>query len=111
RLVRGQIWGFKPDVLHVHYGTTAAIVAGELASSAKPFLISFYGFDVSQGIKIPAVRVAYERLFQKQPLVHVLCDEARDRLISVGLDQSLVVDANLPLPVELYPNIGIAAEG
>jgi len=111
KVVRQEIASLGPDVLHVHYGTTAAALAGELERSAKPFVISFYGFDISQGINIPAVRAAYRRLFRKQPLVHVLCDEARDRVIALGLDPSRAVDANLPLPVELYPELGIAAEG
>jgi glycosyltransferase involved in cell wall biosynthesis len=111
KLVRGEIASFDPDVLHIHYGTTAAALADELERCGKPFVISFYGFDISQGINIPSVRAAYRRLFAAQPLVQVLCEEARDRVIALGLDPSRVVDANLPLPVHLYPEIGITAEG
>src|SRR5689334_9131951 len=78
KLVGSEIASFDPDVLHVHYGTTAARLVDELERSRKPFVISFYGFDISQGINIRAVRRAYQRLFRAQPLVHVLCDEARD---------------------------------
>lgn len=110
-LVRSEIVAFDPDVLHVHYGTTGAILVSELAGRRTPFVISFYGFDISQGLNTPSIRTAYRRLFQASPLAHVLCNEARDRLISLGMAPSRIVDANLPLPVELYPNIGIETDG
>ena len=102
---------FDPDVLHVHYGTTAAILISELERRSTPFVVSFYGFDISQGLNTPSIRSAYERIFRANPLTHVLCDEARNRVISLGLDPSRIVDANLALPVELYPNIGIETDG
>jgi colanic acid/amylovoran biosynthesis glycosyltransferase len=109
RLVKTELETFNPDVLHVHYGTTLAALSGEIP--AKPLVISFYGFDISQGIEMPAVRTAYEQAFGQRPLVHVLCDEARDRAIALGAEPQRVVDANLPLPVDLYPNIGMANDG
>jgi len=109
--VRREIAAFEPDVLHVHYGTTAAILVSELVGRRKPFVVSFYGFDISQGVNSRSIRSAYQRIFQANPLAHILCDEARDRVISLGMDPSRIVDANLPLPVELYPNIGLEPDG
>jgi colanic acid/amylovoran biosynthesis glycosyltransferase len=43
---------------------------------------------------------------QRRPLVHILCDEARERALSLGADPARIVDANLPLPIEDYPNLG-----
>jgi colanic acid/amylovoran biosynthesis glycosyltransferase len=110
-LVRDALASFEPDVFHVHYGTTVAALADELEPLAAHTLISFYGFDISQGLRIPAVRASYGRLFRKQPLAHVLCNDAGDRVRGLGLSENRIVDANLPLPVNLYPNIGIATEG
>jgi colanic acid/amylovoran biosynthesis glycosyltransferase len=110
-LASGVLANFQPDVIHVHYGTTAAALVGELEPYAARTLISFYGFDISQGLRIPSIRAGYERLFRKSPLAHVLCDDARDRVIGLGLSNTRIVDANLPLPVELYPDIGIAPDG
>jgi len=107
-LVRREIGRFRPDLLHVHYGTTGAILASSKAAMRLPFLVSFYGFDISQGIRIPRIRRAYCRLMQRRPLVHVLCDEAAKRVQSLGADPDCIVDANLPLPVERYPDLGIA---
>ena len=38
---------FKPDVIHVHYGTTAVILEKAKGVLTRPFIISFYGFDIS----------------------------------------------------------------
>lgn len=111
RLVRTEVASFRPDVIHVHYGTTAAALEKEIGPLAHRTLISFYGFDISQGLRIASIRSAYERLFQDQPMAQALCDEARDRLIDLGLDGSRIVDANLPLQVDRYPNIGIRSDG
>jgi glycosyltransferase involved in cell wall biosynthesis len=111
RLVREEIENFDPDVIHVHYGTTVAALGGYCDALSTPFIISFYGFDISQGARVTAIRSAYERAFRRRPMVHVLCDEARDRVLGLGADPKLVVDANLPLPIEQYPDLGSAAEG
>ena len=110
RMVRRLLAQFQPDVVHVHYGTTLDALGENLPSDSR-FVLSFYGFDISQGIGIPAIRSAYQRAFRRQPLVHVLCDEARGRALSLGAEPSRIVDANLPLPVDRYPNIGIGSEG
>lgn len=106
RLVRRTVDAFDPDVVHVHYGTTGAALVNEPLLRERPFVISFYGFDISQGVKTPAIASAYRQLMERRPLVHVLCDEAADRAIELGADPACIVDANLPLPVERYPYTG-----
>jgi glycosyltransferase involved in cell wall biosynthesis len=44
------------------------------------------------------------------PLVQVLCAEARERAIECGTSVDRIVEANLPLPVERYPNIGVTSD-
>src|SRR5215204_5784075 len=76
RLARAESVRFRPDALHVHYGTTGALLAADDNLLAAPFVLSFYGFDISQGVQDPRINSAYRRLMRRRPLVHVLCDEA-----------------------------------
>ncbi|MEO8453629.1 MAG: glycosyltransferase, partial [Sphingomicrobium sp.] len=107
RLASEAVRDFDPDVLHIHYGTTAAMLEGVQAVLSRPFIVSFYGFDISQGVRTPIIRAAYERLMKWRPLVHVLCDEAAQRALALGAERKRIVDANLPLPVERYPYVGL----
>lgn len=107
RLATQVVREFEPDLLHVHYGTTAAILEGAREVLGRPFIVSFYGFDISQGPDTPAIRAAYERLMTLRPLVHVLCDEAAERAVALGAGRDRIAVANLPLPVERYPYVGL----
>jgi colanic acid/amylovoran biosynthesis glycosyltransferase len=107
RLAREVVDDFDPDVLHIHYGTTAAMLEGVQDVLGRPFVVSFYGFDISQGVRTPAIRAAYERVMKLRPVVHVLCDEAAERALAIGAEPERIVDANLPLPVERYPYVGL----
>jgi colanic acid/amylovoran biosynthesis glycosyltransferase len=107
RVARETVHNFDPDVLHVHYGTTAAMLVGAQDVLTRPFIVSFYGFDISQGVRTPAIRAAYERVMKLRPLVHILCAEAAERAMDLGAPRERIVDANLPLPVERYPYVGL----
>jgi colanic acid/amylovoran biosynthesis glycosyltransferase len=107
RLVEREAQRLPPDVLHIHYGTTAAILSSCSALERIPFVISFYGFDISQGVRTPAIRAAYRALMALRPFVHVLCDEAADRALELGAPPGRIAVANLPLPVERYPYLGV----
>lgn len=109
RLVRAEIAHFKPDVLHVHYGTTGALLVADATLMQTPFVVSFYGFDISQGVADASIRAAYRTMMSHGPLVHALCDEAKKRAAELGAWPDRVVDANLPLHVERYPYIGVEA--
>ena len=109
RAAAGEIHRFRPDILHIHYGTTAALLTVTPAAMRIPFLISFYGFDISQALLSARIRSAYYRLMRRRPFVQVLCDEARERALGFGASPERVVEANLPLPVERYPNIGVTS--
>jgi glycosyltransferase involved in cell wall biosynthesis len=107
RLVEAEIARFQPDILHIHYGTTGALLASQPELARKPFLVSFYGFDISQGVRDPRTSSAYRRIMKHRPLVHVLCEEAARRAMELGASPDRIVDANLPLPIERYPYVGI----
>lgn len=107
RLAQAVATRFQPDILHVHYGTTGALLADDAKLLSRPFVVSFYGFDISQGIRDPRIGSAYARMTKHRPLVHVLCDEAALRATELGAEPERVVTANLPLPVERYPYVGV----
>ena len=94
-------------MLHVHYGTTGALLAADPVLLRTPFVLAFYGFDISQGIADQRIRAAYAKMMKHQPLVHILCDEAARRARRLGASSARLVDANLPLLVERYPYVGV----
>ena len=98
---------FRPDLLHIHYGTTAATLLPVLEAAGLPFLIAFYGYDISQALTEPRMQLDYRRLIALNPLLHVLCDTAANRIRSLGARDEQIVEANLPLPVERYPSVGL----
>lgn len=106
-LVKQEVRNFRPDLLHIHYGTTGAILASSAVLQHVPFVMSFYGFDISQAPRSAKIRSSYRKVFRLRPLVHVLCDEAADRAIALGAEPADIVDANLPLPIDRYPAIGV----
>jgi glycosyltransferase involved in cell wall biosynthesis len=107
KAARRAIGEFGPDVIHCHYGTTAAILLPVLAKARTPFVLSFYGYDISQGLRDARTSAAYRRLVQLDCLLHVLCDETASRVRALGAGENQIVKANLPLPVERYPFIGL----
>lgn len=106
RVVENSIKDFRPDALHIHFGTTAALLAGS-DSLNLPFVVSFYGFDISQALTNPRTRAAYGAVMSHDPLVHILCAEAAERAAAMGARPDRIVDANLPLPLDRYPNVGV----
>ncbi len=108
--VRRQIAEHRPDVIHFHFGTTAALLEGIPGLSAIPAVVSFYGYDISAGLDEPHLRRAYQRLLPAAARVHVLCDEARARAITLGAEPGRTALLNLPLDLDGYPLIGIAGD-
>lgn len=107
RLVRNHIRWWQPDVIHLHFGTTAALLSSVEEIFTKRVIISFYGFDISQALQISAIKNRYKKILQRKPLVHVLCSDARKRVIALGGTAENILVANLPINLDAYPNIGI----
>jgi glycosyltransferase involved in cell wall biosynthesis len=110
-LLASEVGQQRADVVHVHFGTTGAVLAqwGELPD--KPLMVSFYGADASQSLRDPRVIKRYGKMFAKAALVHVLCDEVADRLVRRGCPREKIVIANLPAKVEGIPDIGTSPDG
>lgn len=107
RLVRRHVSVFRPDVVHLHFGTTAAVLARYHALPSLPMAVSFYGADVSQSLSDTATLAAYREVFARACVLHVLCDEARQRLVDAGCPPERIRIANLPVNLSDIPHIGL----
>ena len=107
RLVRARTRVFQPDVLHLHFGTTAAALENLGALPDVPMVVSFYGVDVSESLRNPQILRAYRSIFRKASVLHVLCDEAKSRLVGAGCPPEKIRIANLPVDLDNIPDIGV----
>jgi colanic acid/amylovoran biosynthesis glycosyltransferase len=109
RFLRGSFLRFarkglderKVDLVHFNFGFTAAQYP-ELPAG-RPFLVTFYGSDVSSGVRDPYWRRRYQEVLPRASALLVLCEEAKARLVSLGCDPAKVHVWNLPAGVEKYP--------
>ena len=111
RLVAQRVAAFRPDLLHLHFGTTAALLQRLGALPDLPLVVSFYGVDVSQSLQDPAVVRAYRTVGARATVLHVLCDAARQRLLDIGCPATSIRIANLPANVEAMPDLGVDITG
>lgn len=101
----------KPDVVHIHFGTTAAVLAQHRALPSVPFLVSFYGADISQALHNKAFDIPYRIVLENASVLHVLCEEAKARLVSLGASPDKIRIGNLPIDLTSIPFIGIEPVG
>ncbi len=106
RLVQARVQAGAPQVLHLHFGTTAAALVQRHALPSLPMVVSFYGMDVSQSLRDADTLRAYAMVFRQATLLHVLCDEARQRLVDAGCAADKIRIANLPIDLAAIPDIG-----
>ncbi|MGZ3650014.1 MAG: glycosyltransferase [Bdellovibrionota bacterium] len=89
------------DLVHFNFGFTAAQYP-ELPGD-RPFVVTFYGSDVSSGVRDSYWRRRYQKILPRARALLVLCEEARQRLIALGCSPERVIVWNLPAGVEKYP--------
>jgi colanic acid/amylovoran biosynthesis glycosyltransferase len=102
RRIRIVLRSWRPDVVHIHYGTTAASLISVQELFRVRTIVSFYGFDISQALREPRFKAAYRKLVAKVSLVHVLCDAARERVIALGCVPNRILVENLHIDVLRY---------
>jgi colanic acid/amylovoran biosynthesis glycosyltransferase len=105
-LVHKRLSAETVDFVHIHFGTTAAILADLNALPKCPFVVSFYGVDISQVLFQKSSVRAYKRVIEKADLLHVLCNEAKLRLLNLGCPPHKIHVQNLPINLLSIPNIG-----
>jgi colanic acid/amylovoran biosynthesis glycosyltransferase len=109
RLVRLRVEKSRPDAVHVHFGTTGAALRQLDALPDVPFIVSFYGVDVSAALNDRKVVAAYRDFLPKAKLLHVLCEQARQRLLALGCDDRCIRVANLPIDIAAFSRLRPAA--
>ena len=98
---RDQLRAHQSQIVHFNFGFTAAQYP-DLPGSL-PFLVTFYGSDVSAAIKSPYWASRYREVLPRAAALLVLCDEARERLAALGCDREKIHVWNLPAGIERYP--------
>jgi len=94
---------YQPDVVHVHFGTTAASIVPFLRETRTPTVVSFYGVDASAALRDSKVVARYRELFARASVFAVLADAVADRLVAVGCPRQKIHRIILPAGVEQYP--------
>ncbi len=94
---------FNPDVIHCHFGHTAQNLEPILIQRGSPVIVSFYGVDISSGVKDPKNIDLLKKYFEINSLFLVLCSEAKKRLINIGCPEEKIKIWNLPPGIENYP--------
>lgn len=70
------------DLVHAHFGTRGIAYLPAVREYSLPFVVSFYGYDISQ---IPrSDPSAYDELFSEVTAVTCLSEDMRDDLIEIG---------------------------
>jgi colanic acid/amylovoran biosynthesis glycosyltransferase len=98
-----KIEEIRPDIIHFHFGTTAAKLLPILGTVKSPFFISFYGMDASESIRNPSLQKRYRTLFQKVHRVLVLCEQVKGRIENLECPKEKIQIWNLPAGIENYP--------
>ena len=101
-----KISKIDPDIIHFHFGTTAALFELEKKLPSSPIIVSFYGVDISQSLKDIRILKSYKKIFKKGLIFHVLCEEAKTRLVSIGCPEGKIRIQNLPVDLNNIPFIG-----
>jgi colanic acid/amylovoran biosynthesis glycosyltransferase len=91
----------QTHLTHLHFGFTAAQYPG--IENGRPFLVTFYGSDVSSALKSPFWISRYKSVLPRAAALLVLCEEAKARLVALGCSAERVHVWNLPAGVEKYP--------
>lgn len=103
RFIAEQIHAHKPDIIHAHFGTTAARILPALGGNSIPAVAIFYGVDASASLRDPAWSNAYAAMFRRYDRFLVLSDIVGDRLVRRGCAKERIRIWNLPAGVEQYP--------
>jgi colanic acid/amylovoran biosynthesis glycosyltransferase len=97
-----QLAELNPDVVHFHFGTTAALVWRSAHRLGIPYVVTFYGFDISAGIRQKRWRLRIGEMARSAAAVIVLCDAAKGRIVDLGCSPSNVLVWNLPAGIERF---------
>jgi len=102
-LVRARIRNQRPDVILVHFGQTGARFIRMAARKKIPIVIGFYGHDVSAALQSRRWLWNYRKFVKFNCTLIAMCEEARQRLISIGCTANQIEIWNIPINFNQYP--------
>jgi colanic acid/amylovoran biosynthesis glycosyltransferase len=94
---RSHFRKYSPNIAHIHFGTTAAYLIKAGAWPKCRTVVSFYGVDASAAMLDRKTLRLYREVFQRAAVIHVLCEEVRQRLQAAGCPDEKIQVANLPI--------------
>jgi len=97
KLVNKKIETFQPDILLCHFGQTGARFIKKAKKNKLPFVVIFYGHDISAALRSRRWRFNYRQFKNLTGTIIVLCVEAKQRLVQFGCRPESIVIWNLPL--------------
>jgi colanic acid/amylovoran biosynthesis glycosyltransferase len=102
-LVAREVRARRLNMIHGHFGTTAARMVPVAAALDVPLIATFYGVDASAVLRMAAWQRSYAQLFERASLLVVLCDAVADRLVASGACRDKLAVWNMPAGIERYP--------
>lgn len=85
KFLKKKIKELKPDLIHIHYGTTAWEYSSLAQETGIPLIATFHGYDYRLVLHTkPVFKIRYLGLFARASAITCGGQEARKYLISIG---------------------------
>lgn len=101
-LVEHEIIEFNPDVIFFHFGQTAARFIKLALNHKIPFVVAFYGHDISVATRQLRWRIKYRVFARTNGRFLVLAEDIKRRLSELGVQGSRVFLYNFPINLMPY---------
>ncbi len=103
RFYAERLSGLGAGIIHAHFGTTACRVLPMKRKLNVPFIVTFYGNDISETLRSPRWVGRYQKLFAEADRFVVLFDEGVDRLSRIGCPREKIAVWDIGIPIAEYP--------
>ncbi len=90
------------SVIHAHFGQMGVHVLELVKKTKLPLIVSFYGVDGSMLLQEPKWVAAYKEMFAYTNYAIVLCQEVKDRLMKIGLEEKKIIIWRIPIELKIY---------
>lgn len=84
RALEARVARIRPQVMHVHFGPEAVLIAPAARKLGIPLIASFYGYDISRLPHDPVWRGHYEGLWEQLAAVAVLSKDMKREVVRLG---------------------------
>jgi colanic acid/amylovoran biosynthesis glycosyltransferase len=90
------------QIVHAHFGNTAFEILPLIKQTKLPLVITFYGVDGSKLLLEERWVKRYVEMFKYTSRTIVLCEEVKERLMQLGLEESKIKLWQIPIDLDLY---------